>query len=102
VHGLLEVQDTPESAPPPSLSGGIGVRSIDHDVPFQCSTRGPVAFTFATPTAMQSLVDRHDTPDSSVLAGRRGSRTGWIDQSAAAADCAPTAATTPAPTRSII
>ena len=105
MHALLDVQDTPESAPPPSLSGGIGVRSIDHDVPFQCSTSGmefPVAFTFATPTAMQSLVDRHDTPDSSVLAGRRGSGTGWIDPSAAAADCAPTAATTPAPTRSII
>ena len=89
MQALLEVQETPESAPPPSESGGIGVRSIDHDVPFQCSTRGmkfPVAFTCAAPTATQSFVDGHDTPVSSVLAGRWGSATGWIDQSAAAAD----------------
>jgi hypothetical protein len=89
MHALLEVHDTPESAPPPSESGGIGVLSIDHVAPFQCSTSGmrlSVEITFATPTATQSLVDVHDTPDRKVLAGRGGSGTGWIDQPAAAAD----------------
>jgi hypothetical protein len=60
-----------------------------------------VEITFATPTATQSLVDVHDTPDSEVLAGRGGSGTGWTDQSAAAAGSALAATTSPAPTRSI-
>lgn len=68
-HALLEAHDTAESHPDHPRTVGVGVRSVAHVDPFQCSINGTgssVTGKSRNPTATQSLVDIHDTPLSSV------------------------------------
>jgi hypothetical protein len=55
--------------------GGWGLGWTVQSVPSQCSTRGP---TPASPKAVQSVADRHDTPKKSPWPVGVG--VGWITQ----------------------
>ncbi len=89
MHALLEVHDTAESAPPQPVSRGIGVRSIDQVVPFQCSTNG-IGLTVDGSTDGRRRCSRSSmcTTRQTVRCRRSAPAAGpcWIDQSAAAAD----------------
>ena len=75
MHALLEVHDTAESHADQPEAVGIGVLTIDHLEPFQCSTSGIGSRLVARsqePTAVQSRVDTHDTPRRSVSSACTG------------------------------
>ena len=89
MHELLEVHDTSASQPDQVGVLGNGVRSIDHLVPFQCSTNGigsSLDRENESPTAMQSRDEVHDTPSRSVSKACAGRGAGWIDHPVAPAD----------------
>jgi hypothetical protein len=68
VHALAAVQATPESAT--TAPDGVGWRV--HVVPFQDSTRGSSALLIESPTAVQVLILRHDTPASALKKAPEG------------------------------
>ena len=73
MQAVLEAHDTPfrlTFVPP----AGFGVRWIDHRLPFQRSTSAPPLYA---PTAVQAVVDTHDTSFSKLL--YVGFGVSWID-----------------------
>jgi hypothetical protein len=80
VQAVAEVHETPPNELPSVLGAG-GVDSTDQEVPSQRSTsaRGSYPLGEVYPTAVQAVVDVHDTPLSTLTrSGRLGMV--WIDQ----------------------
>jgi hypothetical protein len=59
VHAVCDVHETPLSATD-NAPAGSGVRCSDHPLPSHRSANGPES---EDPTAVQTLLDTHDTAD---------------------------------------
>src|SRR5690242_20219217 len=76
VHAVADGHDTPvRETPEPD---GLGVGWIDHVVPFQRTANVPVPS--AWPTAVQALLEMHETAWSLVDVAPAGTGTAWIVQ----------------------
>ncbi|MFL5864509.1 MAG: hypothetical protein ACJ780_27720 [Solirubrobacteraceae bacterium] len=74
MQNRLDLHDTPArlfwiGAPRPGFGSGLGICWIDHRLPFQRSANAEVSLvvTKRNPTAMQNLLDVHDTLASAAV-----------------------------------
>jgi hypothetical protein len=91
VHAVAEVHETPDRMLLPETLSGEGVRSVDHELPFQpsASVAGmflhhlvPPLFTqygkVRYPTAVHDACEAHATPDSAPPFAPAGRGMGWV------------------------